>query len=77
MDQKLDTDRPGLLEEAVFRPHDARRGRLLLKREPGTLSAALVQRVPGAVLGKVLVGAVGSQHVGRAHAGDAAVIAKA
>ncbi len=75
MDEEVDRDRVRLLEQAVLRPDDARLGRLVLERQPRPLAAPLVERLGRAVLGEVLVGAVGAQHVGRAHAADAAVVA--
>ena len=68
-------DRDRLLEEAVLRPDDAGPGRLVLEGQPRPLPAAFVERLGGRVLGEVLVGAVGAEHVGRAHAADAAVMA--
>ena len=76
MDEELDRDRDRLLEQAVL---PARRSRPVavsfskVKLDPP--AAAFVERVSAGVLGEVLIGAIGAQHVGRAHAADAAVVA--
>ena len=75
VDEELDRDRRRLLEEAVIRPDDAGPGRLVLEGQPGPFPAPFVERLGGGVLGEVLVGAVGPEHVGRAHAADASVVA--
>ena len=75
MDQELDRNRGRLHEETVIRADDAGLGRLVLEGQLRPFSAGFVERLGRGVLGEVLVGAIGAEHVGRAHAADAAVVA--
>ena len=65
----------GFLSRLSSGPTMLARGRLVLEGQPRPFPAAFVERLGRGVLGEVLVGAVGAQHVGRAHAADAAVVA--
>ncbi len=64
-----------ILEKIVFRPDKLGFGGFRLEGKPGALAAAFFHSFGRGVLGKMLIGAIGAQHVGRAHAGDAAVVA--
>ena len=75
MDQQLDRDRCRLFEKSVIRPDDPGSGRLVYERQPRPFPAAFVKRLGRGVLGEVLVGAIGPEHVGRTHSADAAVMA--
>ena len=76
MDAKVDVDRPRLLEQAVLRSDESvRRAVSLSNDQLESLAAPFVDRLGRTVLGEVLIGAVGAEHVGRAHAADAAVMA--
>ena len=64
----------GSFAERIHRPDDAGGGGLPRKRAEA-LAAALVDLFRRDVFGEVLIGAVGAQHVGRAHAADATAMA--
>ena len=75
VDQELDCDRGGRLEQAIVGTDDPHPGRVVVEGQAGRLPPPSSIGLIGPVLGEVLIGAVGAQHVGRAHAAEAAVVA--
>ena len=77
MDEEVDLDRRRVFEQSVLRPDDLRLGCIVLERQTRSLAAtaAFVGGFRRPVFGKMLVSAVGPQHVGSAHPADAAMVA--
>src|SRR5688572_14201895 len=74
MDSKFDCDWGWLLEHRVFGTDQLGPRCFGFKLQSEPLTTSFLDRLLGVVLGEVLIGAIGAKHIGRTHAGNAAVI---